>query len=483
MNNPKVSVIIPAYNQSEYLGEALQSVFQQSYLNFEVIVVNDASPDDTNTVVKQFNDPRLVYIVHKENRGLPAARNTGILASSGEIIALLDCDDYFHKEKLQSHVIFLNNNPEVGASYNARFNLNSSAKTLRNMNRPPLSLSLSDLVLGFPFAPSDMVIRREWLDRVNLFDESYKHFSEDLDINCRLALAGCQFMGVDRALNYRRLHSNRWIRNIPERLGAAIRALEKTFADPRCPEEVIALRNRALANNYLVWSYQSYKQNIIPQGQQYLREAVLLSPSIIAGKICEYVTFLSENSVADLNEDHEDILSKVASNLPVEFRQLLYQFDSAVARGYLMKAVREIIWEYGDGKLYLIKAAQVKVPFDEGILLKVNRELLDYYMEFGFDAVKKVIRDIGQGFEMIGRKDDFRFIQYCFLNDRAFTYYKLKNYSEVVRVIWRDFFGEKIILNNKGLLSIFVRSLAIILLYGPKSFFSKRFKPGSEIEI
>jgi glycosyltransferase involved in cell wall biosynthesis len=481
MSNPKVSVIIPVYNQSEYLAEALQSVFQQTYINFEVIVVNDASPDDPDKVVSLFNDPRLIYIVHQENRGLPAARNTGILASSGEIIALLDCDDYFHKEKLQSQVLFFNKCPEVGVSYNSRFDLNYSANTIRNMNRPPMSLSLADLVQGFPFAPSDMVIRREWLDRVNLFDESYIHFSEDLDINCRLALAGCQFMGVDRALNYRRLHSNRWIRNIPERLGAAIRALEKTFADPRCPEEVIALRNKALANNYLVWSYHSYKQNKIHQGQEYLREAVLLCPSIVAGKICEYVSFLSENSVADINEDHEDILFEIASNLPVEFRQLSYQFDSAVSRGYLRKAVREITWGYGDGKLYLKKAAQVKVPFDEAILRKVNRELLDYYMEFGFDAVKKVIRDIGQGFEMIGRKDDFRNIQYCFLNDRAFTYYYLQDYSKVVRVIWRDFLEEKIILNNRGLLSIFVRSLAIILLYGPRSFFSKRFKPGSEI--
>ena len=102
MHNPKVSVIIPVYKQSEYLAEALLSVFQQTYENIEVIVVNDASPDDTDSVVKQFSDDRLIYLTHEDNRGLPAARNTGIQASFGELIALLDADDYYHKEKLQT---------------------------------------------------------------------------------------------------------------------------------------------------------------------------------------------------------------------------------------------------------------------------------------------------------------------------------------------------------------------------------------------
>src|SRR5512145_2950370 len=123
MQSPLVSVVIPSYNQAEFLADAIQSVLHQTYQNFEIIVVNDASPDNTDEVMKQFTDPRIKYIVHEKNQRLPATRNTGMNASQGEIIALLDADDLFHPEKLEAHVNFLKEHPEVGVSYNARFDL------------------------------------------------------------------------------------------------------------------------------------------------------------------------------------------------------------------------------------------------------------------------------------------------------------------------------------------------------------------------
>ncbi|HRW06852.1 MAG TPA: glycosyltransferase family A protein, partial [Caldilineaceae bacterium] len=101
---PKVSVLIPAYKQAAYLGAAIESVLNQSYHNFELIVVSDASPDHTDEVVARYPDPRLIFIEHEENQGLPAARNTGLRAATGEIFALLDADDLFHREKLAAHV-------------------------------------------------------------------------------------------------------------------------------------------------------------------------------------------------------------------------------------------------------------------------------------------------------------------------------------------------------------------------------------------
>src|ERR1041385_3866377 len=100
MNSPKVSVIIPTYNHAEYLPEAIQSVLEQTYPDFELLIVNDGSTDHTGEVVQQFTDPRIHYL-EQENRGATAARNTGICASSGELIALLDADDLWHPEKLQ----------------------------------------------------------------------------------------------------------------------------------------------------------------------------------------------------------------------------------------------------------------------------------------------------------------------------------------------------------------------------------------------
>ena len=127
---PTVSVVIPAYKQADYLSAAIESVLQQSYPHWELLVVNDASPDHTNEVVACYLDPRIKLINHESNRGLPGARNSGIRAATGEIIALLDADDLFHVDKLQAHVEFLNANPQVDVSYNARYEISDKGDIL-----------------------------------------------------------------------------------------------------------------------------------------------------------------------------------------------------------------------------------------------------------------------------------------------------------------------------------------------------------------
>ena len=101
MGTPKVSVIIPAYNGKEYLAEAIRSVLDQTYPNFEIVVVDDASPEFLWDIINKFNDPRVRIIRHERNFGAVAARQTGFKASSGDIIALLDQDDLFHKKNFK----------------------------------------------------------------------------------------------------------------------------------------------------------------------------------------------------------------------------------------------------------------------------------------------------------------------------------------------------------------------------------------------
>src|SRR5574338_1419172 len=112
MDTPKVSVIIPAYNGKDHLGEAIRSVMEQTYPPQEIIVVDDASPESISETVEKFDDPRIRYIRHKENLGAVSARRTGVQASSGDIIALLDQDDLFHRQKLELHVACMHEHPE-----------------------------------------------------------------------------------------------------------------------------------------------------------------------------------------------------------------------------------------------------------------------------------------------------------------------------------------------------------------------------------
>ena len=105
----KVSVVIPSYNCGAYLDDAMKSVLQQTYTDFELIVVNDGSTDHTEQIVKDhLHDRRVRYIKKSERGGLSAARNTGIDNSNGDLIALLDADDMFLKDKIEKQVqVFL----------------------------------------------------------------------------------------------------------------------------------------------------------------------------------------------------------------------------------------------------------------------------------------------------------------------------------------------------------------------------------------
>nr|WP_256498773.1 glycosyltransferase family A protein [Chroococcidiopsis sp. CCNUC1] len=113
---PKVSVIIPAYNAMKYLPATLGSLLSQTFDDFEAIVVNDGSFDETEKWVSQIEDPR-VKLICQQNKGLAGARNTGINQATGEYIAFLDADDLWEPSKLEKQVAVLEENPEVGLVY------------------------------------------------------------------------------------------------------------------------------------------------------------------------------------------------------------------------------------------------------------------------------------------------------------------------------------------------------------------------------
>ena len=384
MKAPRVSAIIPAYNGASFLGEAIQSVLDQTYSNLEIIVVDDASPDQTSEVVKQFDDPRIKYIVHEENKGSDAARDTGMRASSGEIVTFLDQDDLFHPEKLQAHVTFMELHPYVGVTYNARFELNHSSATIRSIWCPPREMTLADLVLGFPLAPSDVVLRRKWALELDLLKGSQSWCGGEIVHYGGLFLAGCKYAYIERALNYRRYHSGRTIKDLSGGCEAEIYAQDKIFADSRCPAEVLALRDVAHKNTYLIWAYRALAQEETALGQKFLREAVRGNPLILEGMLCEMVGFFLICSIDDENQDHEALLKRIFAQLPLEMAHLPKQYDWAVARGYLLKGVRAIIWDRPeDGRRYLEQTARLGVQFDESLVSQLTRDLLNYGTEFG----------------------------------------------------------------------------------------------------
>jgi glycosyltransferase involved in cell wall biosynthesis len=457
MSCPNVSVIIPAYNQAQYLGETIQSVLDQTYQDIEIIVVDDASTDDTSEVVRQFQDPRLKYIVHTKNRMLAAARNTGIRASSGEVIGCLDADDLFHPQKIEKHVAFLERNPEIGITYNSRFEIDSLGNIL-DLREAPLTAGLSDFVLGFPFAPSDMIARRECLFHVNLYDESYLAYSEDIDIACRLALAGYKFANVGGPLNYRRRYPERHIRNVSGRLESAVRALESAFADPRCPSGVRELRSEALGKTYLIWSYLALSQNETTLGQEFIRRGIRIDQSFVENEAQRLLESWTSLSVLN-GGDHEVPLRTAFSLLPPELAWISRIEDTAVALGYLYRGIRDIVWgRLGEGKLHLEKSASLGVRIDEQFLSFVAANLLSYEMEFGYRETKTVLKRISRYLLLVGRPRHIRQMKARYFFNLAFRRYRAAEYSRVPGLIAQAFLRDPRNLFNRGVVSILIRS-------------------------
>jgi len=117
LKSPTVSVIIPSYNHEKFVGECIQSVLDQTYQDFEIIITDDGSSDRTVEIIKNFDDPRIKLYKHSTNKGASIATNNCILNASGKYIATLNSDDAWYPEKLGLQVKFLDENQEIGVVF------------------------------------------------------------------------------------------------------------------------------------------------------------------------------------------------------------------------------------------------------------------------------------------------------------------------------------------------------------------------------
>lgn len=188
---PKVSVIIPTFNRATFLKCAIESVLNQTYNDFEAVVVDDNSSDHTHKVVESFRDSRIKYHRHDENKGPSAARNTAILTSTGDYIAFLDDDDTWFRNKLEKQIELLDrSHQDICGVYSNRIVLDKA--TNRVISSKPKSDKLkgnllSQLLIGSPIHTSTVMLRKKCLDEVGLFDETMSYM-EDRDLWIRLSL-------------------------------------------------------------------------------------------------------------------------------------------------------------------------------------------------------------------------------------------------------------------------------------------------------
>lgn len=117
MHNPKISVIMPSYNKGEYIKLSIESILNQSMKDFELIIIDDCSSDDSIDIISSFSDKRIRFFKNEKNIGMAATRNKGVRLARGSYVALLDADDISSVYRLQHEADFLDDNPEIGIVY------------------------------------------------------------------------------------------------------------------------------------------------------------------------------------------------------------------------------------------------------------------------------------------------------------------------------------------------------------------------------
>ena len=239
---PKVTVLMSVYNGEKYLKEAIDSIFAQTFTDYEFLIINDGSTDRTQEILESYKDNR-VRLFQQNNMGLTRSLNRGVQLSRGEYVARMDADDIALPERLENQVAFLEKHPEVGVVGSFHSEVNASLRKSIVKKFPAEDMAIKKtLIKENPFSHPTVMMRRKIFDRANLYNEDEKYkYVEDYELWFTF-LKVCKFANIPKALVIKRF--------IPT--GASI------ANDDVQLRNAFYLRVRAISEGCFPWWYRIY---------------------------------------------------------------------------------------------------------------------------------------------------------------------------------------------------------------------------------
>lgn len=203
-SNPLISVILPVYNAAKYVAVAIESILQQTYVNFELIIIDDSSSDNSATIIQYYaaTDKRIKLMWNKENCGVAACLNRAVIKALGQYLARMDADDRADPERLARQLAFLVANPQigvVGSWYNV---YDDSLQQLQYSERKPLQHDLINIYLhlwGNPIGHPTVMLRKQVLPP-EPYLATMRNNAEDYELWLRLSQAGIKFANIPAVL-------------------------------------------------------------------------------------------------------------------------------------------------------------------------------------------------------------------------------------------------------------------------------------------
>lgn len=278
--NPLISVIIPTYNCGKYIREALEGVFNQTYKNYEVLVIDDGSTDNTKEVLKEY-EQKIKYF-YQENKGLSITRNRGIKEAQGELIALLDSDDIWLPEKLELQTDLILKNDKTGMVFCGCYMVDEIGKIIRKMPQKKYSckskffdaLLITNIVIGSGATP---LVRRQCFEKIGLFDEKLKS-AEDWDMWLRI-LRFYDIKSIELPLAKVRMRPDSI--SAPSNAGLMLenelKVCNKNFSDAMLKKKIF-LKNRSYSMRYFRAAYSYSVAGQIDKSKYYLFKSFFLFP-------------------------------------------------------------------------------------------------------------------------------------------------------------------------------------------------------------
>lgn len=301
---PTVSIIIATYNREHVLRRAIQSVLAQTYQDFELIIVDDGSIDNTERLVKSFNGEKIRYIRYRENKGPATARNTGIQSANGDYIAFLDSDDEWMPEKLEKQMrTFETAPPEVGLVYTGFFKITNNKIRYRHGGLTPSDGNVFRNLLNGSFVlPSATLVKQECFERAGMFDERFFPI-EDWELSLRIS-RHYQFKCIDELLVIYYPQPDSVSANKSARIRSYKLILETYFEDIERDKGVLARCYFSLGN--LLCSYGE-----LSRGRGYIIRSVKAYPLDIRFFGAFLVSLLGVSAYNIVAKSYKEILERL----------------------------------------------------------------------------------------------------------------------------------------------------------------------------
>ncbi len=257
MNQPKVSVVMPFYNCEQYLDESISSILHQTFSNFEFIIINDASTDESDTIVKKYlHDKRIIYVNNETNIWIVKNLNHGISLAQGQYIARMDGDDISTLDRLEKQVTFLDDHPEIDIVWWSAILINEQWNHIGKLHKPLNHQDILDgIFLYSPFIHPTVLYKKTLIS--HLWYRQEYHLSEDYDLWCRLLLGWYKSANLsDYVLLYRKhAQSSSQYNRKKEKLNFLIRKqLISHWYTPSFKEKV------AMYAHYILWILLTWQQ-------------------------------------------------------------------------------------------------------------------------------------------------------------------------------------------------------------------------------